>query len=153
ASSDQHRRTADVVANLATAFGWYLRFTYELEVLSLEEVEARWQQAWSALGKAAVTQPQHQVASEPTTRFLRLLSAALVGGHAHLASLTGDVPDDPVGSGWRAKGAGRDVEWHAQGDRVGWVKDEDVYLEPEMAYAAVQRLARSGEEALPIGLL
>ena len=36
-------------------------------------------------------------------------------------------------------------QWHPQGDKVGWVDDEGVYLDPDAAYRVVQSMAGSGD--------
>ncbi|MGQ9576987.1 MAG: hypothetical protein ACUVUC_16920, partial [Thermoguttaceae bacterium] len=37
-----------------------------------------------------------------------------------------------------------------QGMRIGWIDDEDLYLEPDAAYAVVQRLGRDVGDALAV---
>src|SRR5262249_29260068 len=59
--------------------------------------------------------------------------------------------------GWRevviGTGQSSREEWQAQGQRIGWVKHKDVYLEPEAAYAQAQRLASEQGESLAINPL
>ena len=50
-----------------------------------------------------------------------------------------------MGTGNSAQG-----EWCAQGRRVGWVADDDLYLEPDAAFAAVQELGNQVGEPLTI---
>jgi hypothetical protein len=144
--SDAHRRTPEIVANLAFGLGWFLAFAHEVGVLTFDACEAIWKRAWTALGEAAAAQAQHQAASEPTRRFLELLNATLLNGEAHLASPDGGKPTEALANalGWRSD--------TACGARIGWVDGDDLYLEPDAAYAAVQRLARAGGDGFAISL-
>src|SRR5207302_5717485 len=99
------------------------------------------QRAWVVLLEVAAAQEEHHRASEPTARFLELLTAAIGSGKAHIANEDGEQPERPHAWGWRSRivGAGDNIEerWDAQGARVGWVSGTDLYLEPEASYAAV----------------
>jgi hypothetical protein len=99
-------------------------------------------------------QQRYQDASEPTRHFLRLLAAAIASGRAHLAGPAGGEPKTPQAYGWRpiAVGTGPYAtgDWQTQGLRIGWVEGNDLYLEPEAAYAQAQSLATQQGEALSI---
>jgi hypothetical protein len=140
--SKQHRRTPGIVADLALGLRYFLLFAHDCGAMSKEEAERFWEGSWRELGEVAASQSQHQVASEPTRRFRELLSAAIAGGRAHVADPGGDRPESPGAWGWRLSGE----EWRPQGERVGWLEDEDLYLEPEAAYAAVQKQGRDSGE-------
>jgi len=58
-------------------------------------------------------------------------------------------PEDGV---WPTIGTGdheRD-EWRPQGECVGWVDGEDLYLQPDAAYAAVQKQGRDSGDTLSV---
>ena len=98
------------------------------------------ERSWRALGEAARAQGAHQAPAEPARRFLELLASALSSGRAHVAAPDGERPlDAETAWGWR-----RDAyaTWEPKGERVGWVDGEDLYLLPDAAYAAVQRLGQ-----------
>src|SRR5215207_2417306 len=145
-TSSQHRRTPGIVADLALGLRHFLLFANEVRALSETEAEEFWVQGWLALGDAAAAQSQHQSASEPTQRFRELLSAAVASGRAHLAGTEGYEPTSPGAWGWRLCGD----EWRPQGEWVGWITGEDLYLEPEAAFAAAQRQGRDSGDALTI---
>jgi hypothetical protein len=114
-----------------------------------------WERGWRALGEAAADQQGHQAAGEPTGRFRELLSAAIASGRAHVADPGGERPETtPEAWGWRVATVGSGdyerEEWRPQGERVGWVDGENLYLEPEASYAAVQKQGRESGEALSI---
>jgi hypothetical protein len=153
-TSSQHRRTPGIIADLALGLRYFLLFANEVGALSEAEAEKLWVRAWRALGKAAAAQSQHQATSEPTRRFRELLSAAVASGRAHIADPGGDNPKTPEAWGWRMVlvGAGEfeREEWRPQGECVGWLKGEELYLQPDAAYAAVQRQGRDSGDALTV---
>ncbi|MEK7205200.1 MAG: hypothetical protein AAB254_06785, partial [candidate division NC10 bacterium] len=144
-----HDRTPDIMASLAVGWETFLRFAREAGAISMEEAAELWRRGRQALGEAAQAQADHLSSEEPTGRFLVLLSAALSSGQAHLADAsTGKEPEDPGRWGWRSKGLLDD--WQPLGDRIGWVEGDHLLLEPEAAFAAVQKLARDQGTHLPI---
>jgi hypothetical protein len=155
--ADAHPRTPDIVAELAMGMDWFLRFAEEIGVLTHDEVEARWSDVWAALVEAASEQQHQQVIAEPAAAFLDLLGGALVGGHAHLAGPDGRAPANPRPWGWReyevGVGDSYRTEWRPQGDQVGWVDGDNLYLKATAAYTAVQRYGRASGEGLSVGLL
>lgn len=144
-----HGRTVDMVAALLYSLGRFLAFAAEVGVLTVENVGQLEGTARKVLDETAAEQAAHHATSEPTTRFLELLRAAITSGHAHLASPGGGAPPIAYAYGWRARmvGAGEHehVEWQPQGELIGWVEDADLYLEPTASYNAAQREAREGE--------
>ncbi|HSL82886.1 MAG TPA: toprim domain-containing protein [Thermoanaerobaculia bacterium] len=141
----QHRRTPSIVADLA--FGMEVFLAYALDVGALERAEAEslWERTWKALGNAAALQAAHLEAADPVVRFLELLRAALVSGGAHVASTEGGEPEKPQVWGWREKSVSGilvgPAPWLYQGDRIGWVDGNDLYLDPEAAYRVAQRMS------------
>ncbi len=154
AASGQHRRTPEIVANLAAGLHWFLACALEAGAITDKERENIWRRGWNALGQAALAQSGHQAASEPTRRFLELLAAALVSGKAHLAGPQGGVPENGAAWGWRqvAIGVGENehLEWKPLGDRIGWLDGDDVYLQPDAAYNAAKRLGADSGDGITI---
>lgn len=144
ATSAVHRRTPSIVAELALGLEQFLAFARASEALSREETEALWSRGWDALGRAVEEQAGHLGAQDQVSRFLELLRSAIASGRAHVASGDGNRPKSPEVWGWRRRGesAGkaRD-EWQAHGERVGWLRDDDLYLEPDAAYKAAEGMA------------
>jgi hypothetical protein len=151
-----HRRMPEVVANLALGIGWFFLFAYEIGALTLDEIEERWRAVWAALGEMTGRQREHQAAAEPTACFLDVLRGALVSGHAHVADKHGREPTTPAVWGWRARtfGVGKNerTDWAPQGDCVGWVDGDALYLHAAAAYTAVQRFGRAGGETLSVSV-
>lgn len=154
ATSDAHRRTPGIVASLGAGWRLFLDFALESGAISGANAEAAWRRCWLALGQAAAAQARHQAASEPTARFLELLSSALGSGKAHVADPSGNAPEGQQGWGWRSVLVGSGEfgrqEWRPQGARVGWVDGADLYLDRDAALAEVQRLGREVGDGLAI---
>lgn len=142
----QHSRTPGIVADLAIGLKYLLAFAVDIGALTSDEAESFKRRAWDGLLAAAQAQAAHQEVSEPTRHFLRLLFATLASGRAHAASPIGECPSEsPESWGWRGayRGTGSDLQqtWTPLGHRIGWIDGDDLFLEPEAAFAEVQRLA------------
>ena len=140
-----HGRTLEIIANLALGLKYFLRFACDAGALTKEKSESLFKRGWQVLKTAGEQQAGHQAEAEPTRRFLELLGAAIASGKAHVAAPSGTEPRNAPAWGWREHwaGAGENErrEWRAQGERVGWVDGNDLYLNPEAAYQAAQRMA------------
>lgn len=144
AGSTDHRRTPELVANLALGVRYFLNFAQDIGALSDEAAHSHYDEAWRAIGEAAVAQQEYLSASEPERRFVELLHSALASGEAHVANGAGAAPqDDPVAWGWRTPQSGHG--WEPQGKRIGWLEDEELYLDPEASFKAAQEMARHTE--------
>jgi hypothetical protein len=151
----QHRRTTDMVANLALGLSCFLAHGREIGAFTTQESDQLWERGYTALSEVAATQSAHQAAMEPAQRFMDLLRAAIASGRAHVAGPDGGAPEGSRAWGWRSvrvgSGAYAEKEWRPLGARVGWVGDGALYLEPEAAFAVVQDMGREGGEHLTIG--
>ncbi len=87
-------------------------------------------------------------------RFRELLSAAIASGRAHVANPEGGAPAVPEAWGWRQATVGTGnferEEQRPQGERIGWLEDENLYLEPNAALASVQKQGRDSGDSLAV---
>ena len=152
--SHAHRRTPDIVANLAIGLDQFLTFAEAADAITAEDHAALATRCWIALGDAAAGQDEHLAASDPTARFLELLAAAIVAGRAHVAGEDGDLPSNPGAWGWRKEAAGADPfqpeAWRPQRERVGWLVEHDLFLDPDASYAAAQSMGRDTGDPLSV---
>lgn len=153
ADDGMHRRTPGVVASLLVGVRYMVDFAVAVEAVSRRGGEELLEAAAEALKAAAAVQQQEQSAADPALRYLALLRAALASGRAHVSSPAGRHPERPELWGWRKVAVGGDgrEEQRPQGERIGWLEEGQLYLEPNAALAVVQKLARDGGEALPVG--
>ncbi|HWA97841.1 MAG TPA: hypothetical protein VG713_05090, partial [Pirellulales bacterium] len=148
-----HRRTPEIMANLYLGLKYFLDFALTVHAISGQEKSEFLNRAWLALEEATASQIDHVQVADPVSHFLRLLSAVLASGRAHCAAPTGREPANPSAWGWRQNSSSVGDSWNgwrAQGQRIGWTEGDDLFLEPEVAYAAVQELANSQGDSLPI---
>jgi hypothetical protein len=151
--SGQHRRTPDIVANLAVGFEYFLEFAASVGAIDDTERQALWERCWQALGRAAEAQGEHQQSQEPAQRFLELVTAAVSSGRCHVASLQGSAPSSsPEAWGWRRNDGLSGPAWSPQGRQVGWVDGNDLYLESDAAFAEAQLLAENSGGSIPVSL-
>lgn len=138
-----HRRTATAIASLAWGWQTWLRFAVETGAVTPTDRDALWERGWVALLAAAEAADAAVGETDPAQRFLTLVGSALASGRAHVATRQGGCPaSNPGAWGWRSRdGVMQDI-----GQRVGWTEGEDLWLDPEAAYAA----ARAAGEGLTI---
>jgi hypothetical protein len=143
-----HARTPDIMAQLQASFESYLEFAEACGAVSTDDRQRLTGCCWSALCETAAAQAKHQLEAEPAARFLALVRGCLASGKAHLASRDGAAPDwAPASCGWRSDGSGR---MSPQGDCIGWIDGENIYLEPTAVHQCAQNAARSTGEDLAV---
>jgi len=148
----QHRRIPDMVAALYLGWVKMLEFAGAVGAITAEECEKIGRRVWRGLGEMAEAQAEHLASEDVANRFLSLLSAAITSGRAHIANAKdGREPPQPQHWGWREVPTGGEfLEWRPQGELIGWLDGVNVYLEPEVAYAVAQKLARDQNTSLPV---
>jgi hypothetical protein len=149
-SDGLHARTPGIAADLALGLRYLLRFATETGAISAEESDRLWRRGWAALLAVAGEQASHIAAAEPSAQFVRLLSAAIASGRAHVAGDNSTAPDQAGAWGWRARSSEPGGELEPQGRRIGWLQQDALYLEPEAAFAEAQRLAAEQNDSLPV---
>ncbi len=141
------RRTSNLLADLLAGFQTFLHFALDVRAITPEERERYWARALKTAADIARAQVEAQRSADDARRYLELLSSALSSGRAHLVTPEGLIPP------WSAAAAGWTVESDnvkPRGEKIGWLDDEDLYLDEKAAYAVAQRLARDTEEPLAL---
>lgn len=148
-TAGMHRRTPETAANLAIGLQYFLDFAVEIGALTAATREASEKRAMAGLIATAGEQQDHHEANEVTRRFLDLLRGTITSGAAHVAGPDGHAPPQPERWGWIPAGTGPSV---ARGSLVGWIDGDDLYLDSEAAFAAVQKFGRDSGEAISVSL-
>ena len=151
----QHKRTPEVAASIMIGWETFLGFAEDVGALPQHSVELLLERVRAAVLDSAATQAGHQSSEEPAARFLALLGATISSGRAHVTSAgDGGAPDEADRWGWQMVivGAGNQEreDWRPRGERVGWLDADDLFLDPESSFAAVQKLARDQGTSVPI---
>ena len=155
AKNASHSRHPDTLASLQITAEVFAEFAADHGVILdsgwLEHIEA-------GLRAAGDTQAQFQATEEPAARFVRLIHAALASGRCHVYPLDGKKPspsEDMTAKGWQLRTFGNEFnarqDWYECGPRIGWFEHDNLYLDPEAAYATVQEFAHHQGQPIPVG--
>jgi hypothetical protein len=153
-----HRRTADALGSLAAGHAILRRFAVEVCALSLQEANELGKRVDASLLEVGAEQVSLQASEDPVRRFLDLLVGVFSSGEAHLADADdpSEPPEDAERWGWRERpesparpGFGGAI-WAPLGSRIGWVRGDELYLEPEATWRAVQRFADGQHQTLAV---
>jgi hypothetical protein len=152
----QHARTPGIVADLLLGLRYFLDFAETAGAITAQDRANLWDRGRRAIMQAGADQAAHVAMAEPTAQFRRFLSAAVASGRAHVASPAGQQPAErPEAWGWRreesATSGGADQCWRPQGRRIAWIEGDNLYLEPEAAFAEAQKLAVEEGDSLTVG--
>jgi hypothetical protein len=151
----QHKRTPEIAASIMVGWETFLGFAEDVGALPRHGAQVLLERTRTAVLDSASAQAGHQSSEEPAARFLALLGAAIGSGRAHVAGAgLGDAPDEADRWGWQmvivGTGDQQREEWRPKGERVGWLDADDLFLDPESSFAAVQKLARDQGASVPI---
>lgn len=141
-SPSMHARTPDIVASLYVGLEIFLEFALESGVITSLERDALLAEGLDALVHNALVQQPDLATEDPAVRFCELIGAAFLSGRAHLLD-SHQVQRAPVDSekwGWR--------ELHPRGECVGWLANDEVWLNPDNAYLVAKKIA--GDQGQPL---
>jgi hypothetical protein len=148
-ASDAHARTPGIAADLCLGLQYFLDFAVASKAIDRNSHDELWHRGRAAIVGAAQSQTANIASAEPAAMFLNLLLGVLASGRGHIANCRGGAPPFADRWGWRAK-SGTEPDWTPLGDCIGWMEGDDIYLEPEAAYAAAQLLAKDQGDSFPI---
>lgn len=147
-------RMPDIISQLIAGSEMFYDFCREAGALTAPQHLALCERSWNSLWKVGMEQMQYQNDQEPANRFVELVQNALSSGKAYLATEEGLQPDDPdmaMACGWQKRQDARgDWSWVADGDRIGWIVGDFVYLLPDLAYNIARRIGDAGGEGIVI---
>jgi len=143
AAGTDHKRTPEITAQLGAALEYF--FAFACDVGAIGDDRKLWAEWWTALSRVNQEQASQQAESDPARRFVELLRSAISAGEAHVASSNGGPPNcNPKSWGWRQEG----VDFRPKGLQVGWVEDDDLFLDFDAAHRVVQEHGKAAGEAL-----
>ena len=117
---------------------WFLNYAQQVGAMATRSRAQMDSRVIMALEALAGRQPWYQQERDPVARFLAGLRLALKEGRAHVADRTGKPPLDAGAWGWQPTGTRK--TWARLGICIGWVQDDDLYLDPGASYQLVQEL-------------
>ncbi len=156
-SAGVHQRTPANLAQLAIGMEFFLEFALEIGAITSEDYDQYRDRVHVALDSLVDRQREEQAGSDQALRFVELLDQAIASGQVHVADRDGQPPTDghqPSAWGWREHttvvGKKTVTTWQPQGDRVGWLDGEVLYLKADLAYGAAQVVGRQVGDALTL---
>jgi hypothetical protein len=153
-----HARAADNLANLMIGLKLFLSFALDHQAIDHSAHDHYLLEGEHYLTQLMHAQTQYIRDADEVDRVLALLRTAFNSGHAHLCDATssdGPPDDSPSFWGWRnvpisSRFGGSDSRWEPQGNRIGWIKNDELLLDPEATFATVQTLASTQGDAIAI---
>jgi hypothetical protein len=146
-----HARTPDIVAGLMIGIESFVQYAVDSSAISPQEGAELSQRAWDVLVASDSVQKELQAVEDPAIRFFDLIIAAFTMGSAYLADNQGNAPaQNPDRWGWRSEVFGGVSVWKPRGAAVGWIIGQNVYLDPDGAYAVVQKLSSTQGSSIPL---
>ncbi len=148
----QHPRTSGNVASLALGCLEWLAYARQAGAVDEDEQQELWQRCRKALEAAGAEQDRYLHDGDPVRLYLRALRALIASGRAHLADATmrGGMPAEAARWGWAEGLAVGEPLWRPQGELIGWVVGDDVYLQPDAAYRAARQWADAAGSRLGV---
>ncbi len=132
----RHLRVPEASASLLTGWTTWLQYATMLGAVTDADAQQILAGVFTAMMQLADQQAAHAQEFSPAQLYIRALSAALTGGHAHLAAQgTGLAPPDAVNWGWQPQQHGMGIDERPRGTCIGWLSDQgEIYLDPGAAY-------------------
>jgi hypothetical protein len=149
---DCHGRHAEAVGELAAAWSLFLDFAVDQGAITRGGADRYVDEVRDSLFGLLSAQAAIQHESDAGEMFLDLLRSLLAAKRAVLFRTNGELPgkDNVRACGFEQVSIGDRTDWRpAPGaERIGWIDDQHVYIDPSIAHAAAARLARETRQVL-----
>jgi hypothetical protein len=139
-----HKRGVDNFANLMIGLTLFADYALDSGAITQSQRTSLLKDGETYLSKLMDMQSEFLRDCDEVTRFLSLLRTALNTGRAHISSRNNEAPFSTTAHywGWKTLDDGiNGKRLQAQGDRIGWILDDFICLDPDAAFTSVQRLA------------
>ncbi|MCQ8103541.1 cell wall-binding protein [Methylomonas sp. SURF-2] len=152
-----HPRAPELFSNLVAGTETFLDYLLDVDNVTAVESNALLARIEDGLKTALGEQAEYQSERCEVQRFMELLRSVLSSGNGHITTTfeKGPPKTRPYSWGWRDAGndligekqfkpCGNCIGWHRQGTED---KPDEVWLDPNAAFSAVQSLAKSQGDA------
>ncbi|MGZ8227983.1 MAG: hypothetical protein ACXWT3_15310, partial [Methylococcaceae bacterium] len=139
-----HRRGVDNFANLMIGLTLFADYALQNGVITADQHCDLLKNGETHLSKLMDKQSEFLNDCDEVSRFLNLLRTAFNIGRAHISARDNGPPSSFTAHYWGWKTIEDSFEGkrlQPQGDRIGWLLDDYICLDPDAAFSAVQRLA------------
>lgn len=144
-----HMRTPDQIANLMLGFKCLLEFAIDFNCIDKTMHDDLWNRCEQVMKNLMSEQDEGQAEEDPVQRYVELVQAA-VGRHAYLTDIYQNIPPNPAAWGWINQSDGVQSKWVPQGKHVGYIEQDDIYLDSNIAFEIVQQMAVTQGASFPI---
>ncbi len=134
--SSLHHRVPGNIAEFMATFEFFLEYAFDYDVITDEKMVELNTKAKDALIQLARNQQKYLIDGD-AEQYIFALKQALASNKYHLLNFDGSTPANPEKYGWVRTG-GTNNQWHPQGEQLGFVGKQNMYLFPEEAYAVYQ---------------
>ena len=131
----------DNIASLMVGAEELLDFSVAAGAITDSEMGDLRVRAWGALNEQAKVQMSLVSGTDPASRFVSLTAAVVSAKRANIAATDGGPPNNATALGWDCRASGEHLNTVPNGPVIGWIKEDDLYLEAEVATASAKRLA------------
>lgn len=146
-----HPRTPDAVASLIVGLQVLRDYAVDAGALDWAEGGEFLKRASAGVIEAGQAHAAATRGGDPATRFIEILRSLFAAGKAYVRDKeTGEQPPAWEELGWEEGVLDDSLQPKRNAEFVGWADDEYIYLNQEVAYAAVAGFAQRG--AIPFGV-
>lgn len=144
-----HPRAADIYASLLAGYDVFLDFLVDAEIIGEVRANDLLQSTSDTLKIAIMAQAEFQQQSDDVQIFRDLLQSCFSSNRVHVACHLKQGPPQLNEHLWGWRANERDGEVMGRGDLIGSINEakQQIWLDPESTFAAVQRLAHTQGEA------
>ncbi len=136
-----HDRTPDIIAALRIGLETFLAFAKETKMLTEEQYKEHMRKGFDALTAVAKKQKEYIKENEISSVFLSWLQECFQENKVHVINKeTGGFVNHtvkPTDWGWKKENG----EWKSQGELIGYMDDDNLYLIPKKAFEVVNKYA------------
>ncbi|MEC4747458.1 PriCT-2 domain-containing protein [Methylomicrobium sp. Wu6] len=139
-----HRRGVDNFANLMIGLTLFADYALQNGAITPDQHHDLLKNGETHLSKLMDKQGEFLNDCDEVSRFLNLLRTAFNTGRAHISARDNGPPFSATAHYWGWKTIEDNFEGkrlQPQGDRIGWLLDDYICLDPDAAFSTVQRLA------------
>jgi hypothetical protein len=141
-----HKRSPDIYAQLMLGAKVFSEFCLENKILDQTEVERFLKSSSESITETINLQTEYQKDADPVSISIELLQSAIVSKRAFIAdSISDGHPTQCEYWGWDSIS-----DRNYKGERIGWLSGRELWLEPNLTYTIVQRMAREQQINFPL---
>jgi hypothetical protein len=147
-----HARIPDNLAQLEVGLQAFVEFAGSVGALDPTASVELLRACEIALKTLGMAQQDVLGDSDPLEQYFQTLCSGLEAGVCYIESREGGAPEPPLAWGWRKHPNSFREQWlPANGERVGWIEGNLVYLIPRASVRVVQQLAAREGSTFPSG--